>query len=154
MAHPAETAAMVRETFEVYGLSGAVISDLSISLHNSPQQLRDFLITFYHKESAPDCNQPWVSAFTLGLGYFIGGFIPLIPYFCTSIVSVAFYNSAAVMAVTLLVFGYVKTCVVRGWRGRENISAGIYGGIQMVIVGGVAAGAAIGLVRMIDTGNA
>jgi VIT1/CCC1 family predicted Fe2+/Mn2+ transporter len=144
---------MVREAFSAYGLSGAVISDINASLQNSPEQLRDFLITFHHKESAPDCNQAWMSAFTLALGYFVGGFIPLVPYFCTPIVQMAFYYSAAVMAVTLLVFGYVKTGVVRGWRGRDNIVAGIYGGIQMAIVGGVAAGAAIGLVRLIDNGN-
>jgi hypothetical protein len=57
------------------------------------------------------------------------------------------------MAVTLLVFGYIKTGVVRGWKGRDNILAGLKGGIQMVIVGGVAAGAAIGLVRLINGGE-
>jgi hypothetical protein len=65
-------------------------------------------------------------------------------------VLVALYCSVAVMAVTLLVFGYIKTGVVRGWAGRENILAGIRGGLQMVVVGGVAAGAAIGLVRLIN----
>lgn len=153
MEHPVETAAMVRETFSTYGLSGDVIAEINSSLHSSPERLQDFLITFHHKESTPDCNQAWMSAITLALGYFVGGFIPLIPYFCTSIVQVAFSYSVAVMAVTLLVFGYVKTCVVRGWRGRENILAGLYGGGQMVVVGGVAAGAAIGLVRLIDNGS-
>lgn len=57
------------------------------------------------------------------------------------------------MAGTLLAFGYIKTGVVRGWRGKENILAGVKGGIQMVIVGGVAAGAAIGLVRLINGGE-
>lgn len=54
------------------------------------------------------------------------------------------------MGITLLVFGYIKTCIVRGWKGRENIFAGVKGGIQMCVVGGVAAGAAIALVRVID----
>jgi hypothetical protein len=57
------------------------------------------------------------------------------------------------MAVTLFVFGYAKTCIVRGWRGNCNVVAGIKGGVQMCVVGGVAAGAAIGLVRLIDAGQ-
>lgn len=57
------------------------------------------------------------------------------------------------MGVTLFVFGYVKTCIVRGWVGRDHAIEGIKGGIQMCVVGGVAAGAAIGLVRLIDSGT-
>lgn len=113
----------------------------------------DFLITFHHKESAPDCNQAWISAITLALGYFVGGFIPLIPYFIVDQVIVALNYSIGVMAITLLAFGYIKTCIVRGWSGRDNIMAGMKGGIQMCFVGGVAAGAAIGLVRLINGGE-
>jgi VIT1/CCC1 family predicted Fe2+/Mn2+ transporter len=107
-------------------------------------------MTFHHKHSKPDCNQAYTSAITLALGYFIGGFIPLIPYFCVDQVLVALYYSIGVMAITLLVFGYIKTCIVRGWAGRENTVAGVKGGLQMCLVGGLAAGAAIALVRAID----
>ncbi|KAL1962826.1 hypothetical protein VTN77DRAFT_9101 [Rasamsonia byssochlamydoides] len=151
--NPAETNAIVRDTFAAYGISDNAISEINASLHEDPDRLRKFLITFHHKESEPDCNQAYMSAITLALGYFVGGFIPLIPYFCASQVLVAFYYSIGVMAVTLLVFGYVKTCIVRGWKGRCNVVAGIKGGIQMCVVGGVAAGAAIALVRLIDAGQ-
>jgi VIT1/CCC1 family predicted Fe2+/Mn2+ transporter len=123
-------------------------------LHASHERLLEFLLAFHHRETAPDCNQAWISALTLAIGYFVGGFIPLIPYFIVSQVMTALYWSIGVMGVTLLVFGYVKTCVVRGWAGHDNVVAGIWGGVQMVCVGGVAAGAAIALVRLIDTGSA
>ncbi|KKA23206.1 Calcium transporter [Rasamsonia emersonii CBS 393.64] len=151
--HPVETNAIVRDTFAEYGISDNAIAEISASLHDNPDRLRKFLITFHHKESEPDRGQAYTSAITLALGYFIGGFIPLIPYFCVSQVLVAFYYSIGVMAVTLLLFGYVKTCIVRGWSGKSNIIAGIKGGIQMCVVGGVAAGAAIALVRAIDSGK-
>ncbi|OJJ40479.1 hypothetical protein ASPWEDRAFT_47305 [Aspergillus wentii DTO 134E9] len=151
---PAETSAIVRETFIHHGIPEDVIAQINASLHASHDRLLEFLITFYHKEAEPDCNQAWISAITLALGYFVGGFIPLIPYFIVDKVIAALYWSIGVMAVTLLVFGYIKTCIVRGWSGRENIMAGISGGIQMCFVGGVAAGAAIGLVRLIGTGDA
>ncbi|KAJ5631068.1 uncharacterized protein N7484_011168 [Penicillium longicatenatum] len=152
-SEPEETHAMVRECFAPYALSNAVIEDITRDLHASQDRLLEFLLAFHHRESAPDCNQAWISAITLALGYFVGGFIPLIPYFIAAQVSDALYWSIAVMAVTLAAFGYIKTCVVRGWSGRDNISAAIWGGIQMIFVGGVAAGAAIGLVRLIDTGG-
>ena len=151
---PQETQTIVRDTFAPYRLSSHAIEEITRDLHASHERLLDFLLAFHHRESAPDCNQAWISAITLAVGYFVGGFIPLIPYFIASQVIAALYWSIGVMGVTLLVFGYVKTCIVRGWSGRDNILAGIRGGIQMVFVGGVAAGAAIGLVRLIDTGGA
>ncbi|PGH17170.1 hypothetical protein AJ79_01308 [Helicocarpus griseus UAMH5409] len=147
---PCETMTMVREVFAPYHLPDHPVSEMSSTLHGSPQQLLEFLLTFHHKQSEPDCNQAYISAITLAVGYFVGGFIPLIPYFIFHQVSTALKYSIGVMAVTLLVFGYIKTCIVRGWKGRDNIMAGVKGGFQMILVGGIAAGAAIGLVRMID----
>ncbi|KAB8236275.1 hypothetical protein ETB97_011537 [Aspergillus alliaceus] len=145
---PTETSSIVHEIFSAYALPEDAIAQINASLHASDDRLLDFLISFHHKESEPDCNQAWTSAITLALGYFVGGFIPLIPYFIFDRVIVALYYSIGVMAVTLLAFGYVKTCVVRGWKGRDNIAAGIKGGVQMCFVGGVAAGAAIALLRL------
>ncbi|OQD72910.1 hypothetical protein PENDEC_c018G04092 [Penicillium decumbens] len=150
---PQETQDMVRETFAPYGLSSSVVEDITRDLHASQERLLEFLLTFHHREFAPDCNQAWISAVTLALGYFVGGFIPLIPYFIVSQVITALYWSIGVMGVTLFAFGYIKTCIVRGWNGRDNVVAGIWGGVQMCFVGGVAAGAAIGLVRLIDGAN-
>ncbi|KAL4896721.1 DUF125-domain-containing protein [Aspergillus ambiguus] len=150
---PNETATIIHDIFSVHGIPEEAIAQINSSLHGSKDRLLDFLITFHHKESQPDCNQAWISAITLALGYFVGGFIPLIPYFIVDRVIVALYYSIAVMAVTLLAFGYIKTCVVRGWTGRENVYAGIKGGVQMCFVGGVAAGAAIALVRLIGGGS-
>lgn len=150
-ASPAETMNRVREVFAPYNLPEEPVAQMSEVLHNSPKRLMDFLITFHHKQAEPNCNQAWISAITLALGYFVGGFIPLVPYFCVSHVLVGLYYSIGVMAVTLLVFGYIKTCIVRGWSGRENIVAGIKGGIQMCLVGGIAAGAAIALVRAVNS---
>ncbi|KAJ5221776.1 uncharacterized protein N7469_010663 [Penicillium citrinum] len=151
---PLETQSMVRETFAPYGLSSTAIEDITRDLHASQDRLLEFLLAFHHRESEPDCNQAWISAITLALGYFVGGFIPLIPYFIVSQVITALYWSIGVMAITLFVFGYIKTVVVRGWRGSDNITAAIWGGVQMCFVGGVAAGAAIGLVQLIDTSGA
>lgn len=150
---PASTTAIVHSIFAAHGIPDDVTAQINNNLHASPgsnDRLLAFLMDVHHKESAPDCNQAWISAVTLGLGYFVGGFIPLVPYFVVDRVVMALWWSVAVMAVTLLVFGYVKTCIVRGWAGRENILAGVRGGVEMCVVGGVAAGAAVALVKVIQ----
>lgn len=148
--HPGETRAMIYSTFANYKLSPDAIDAITNSLQAEPARLREFLLNFHHRETEPDCNQAYTSAITLALGYFIGGFIPLIPYFILSQVYTAFIASIIIMAVTLFVFGYVKTCVVRGWKGGVNIRAGLMGGGQMCVVGGLAAGAAVALVKLIN----
>ncbi|KAH8697447.1 VIT family-domain-containing protein [Talaromyces proteolyticus] len=150
MSRPEETSIIIQSTFAAYKLPSHAIDEIVINLQADPDHLRDFLLNFHHHETEPGCNQAYMSALTLALGYFIGGFIPLIPYFIVSQVLIAFYYSIAVMAVTLFVFGYAKTCVVRGWGGSANINAGIMGGLQMCVVGGLAAGAAIALVKLIN----
>jgi len=52
------------------------------------------------------------------------------------------------MALALFTFGYGKICYVTGWSGRQNVWEGVKGGVQMMVVGGVAAGCAMGLVRI------
>jgi VIT1/CCC1 family predicted Fe2+/Mn2+ transporter len=107
---------------------------------------------FQHCEEEPASSRAVTSAITIALAYFIGGLLPLIPYFCVSQQRVyeGLYISIGVMVIALFVFGYVKTSVVVGWNGGKNIRAGCYGGIQMVVVGGAAAGAAMGLVRLFN----
>ena len=52
------------------------------------------------------------------------------------------------MVIALFIFGYGKTCFVSGWEGSGNIRGGTVGGIQMIIVGSMAAGSAMGIVRV------
>jgi VIT1/CCC1 family predicted Fe2+/Mn2+ transporter len=87
---------------------------------------------------------------TIAVAYFLGGLLPLIPYFCVNEVYTGLYISIGVMVLALFTFGYVKTCVVVGWDGGKNIRAGCFGGVQMVVVGSAAAGAAMSLVRLFN----
>ena len=101
-------------------------------------------------------SRAYKTAITLALSYFLGGLIPLIPYFIVprNQVLTALWWSIGIMGITLLTFGYVKTCIVVGWAGKKNILAGTKGGLQMLLVGAAAVAAAIGLVKAIEQGNA
>lgn len=141
----------ITEVFEPYNVPRQTLEDLTKHLADSPH-LADFVMQFQHCAEEPAASRAFVSAITIALGYFLGGLLPLLPYFCvgTNQVYQGLYISIGVMVVALFVFGYVKTCVVVGWNGGRCIRQGCYGGVQMVIVGSAAAGAAMGLVRLFN----
>ena len=102
----------------------------------------------------PKSSRPLTSAITIALGYFLGGFVPLIPYFCVKReeVLLALWWSIGTMVIALFAFGWIKTGVVSGWRGKRNILTCTQGALQMVLLGGICAGVAVGLVRLINLG--
>ena len=140
--------ANITGVFEPYNLPKSTLDDLTAHLAQSPK-LVDFVMQFQHCAEAPAASRAFTSALTIALGYFLGGLLPLIPYFCvrSDQLFTGLYISVGVMVFALFTFGYVKTCVVIGWHGDRNIRQGCYGGLQMVAIGSIAAGAAMGLVK-------
>ena len=51
----------------------------------------------------------YISALTIGLSYFIGGLIPLIPYMATSTAELGLIISCIVTGIVLFIFGGFKT---------------------------------------------
>lgn len=146
---PSAAAASITDTLAPFDLPRQLTDDLVFHLSKSPQ-LVPFLMQFEHNLPEPASSRAITCALTIAGGYFLGGFIPLLPYFLVpqTEVMLALFWSLGVMAVALFVFGYVKTCFVAGWKGGNNIWQGFKGGFQMVVVGGLAAGSAMGLVRL------
>lgn len=143
--NPVTVRSNIREVFEAYDLPAPALDTVVTHLSTSPH-LADFLMKFYHCTLEPPTNRAFTSALTIALGYFVGGFIPLLPYFFVANVLSGLYVSVGVMALALFAFGYGKTCIVAGWSGSRQVWRAVLGGLQMVVVGGVAAGAAMGLV--------
>ena len=134
--------------FAPYDLPRPILDDLTFHLSRS-SKLPDFLMHFQHTLEEPSGSRATVCACTIASGYFIGGFIPLIPYFLVAEqqVVVALCLSSVIMIIALFLFGYGKTCFVSGWTGPMNVRKAVAAGFQMVLVGGVAAGSAMGIVK-------
>jgi VIT1/CCC1 family predicted Fe2+/Mn2+ transporter len=124
-------------------------------VEGSEERLEKFLMKFEHSLPEPPSNRALVCALTIAMGYFIGGFIPLVPYFFVGAndVQKGLVLSACVMVLTLFAFGYVKTAAVHGCKGIGLVWNAIRGGAEMVIVGSLAAGAAMGLVALFSQGS-
>lgn len=144
---------MIQNVFAPYEIPHDSVIVVSETLHKSSTNLLDFLMKFYHQSPKPEGSRPLVSAITIGMSYFLGGLIPLIPYLAVpkDNVLLGLWWSIGVMVFALFAFGWVKTGIVSGWRGRHNVRKGFLGALQMVCVGGAAAGFAVLIVRGINS---
>ena len=84
---------------------------------------------------------------TIGLGYLVGGIIPLMPYFFISRAHVALLYSCLLTGAVLLAFGAIKARVT----GAGNDLVGyLWGAVSTLVVGGAAAAAAYGIVALLE----
>ncbi|EPQ50859.1 DUF125-domain-containing protein, partial [Gloeophyllum trabeum ATCC 11539] len=110
--------------------------------------LTPFLLKFGEGIEDVTTSRMYTSAFTIGLGYLLGGIIPLLPYFFIPQAHVALMWSCIITGVILLIFGVVKARVT-GAAG-SGIGGYVWGAVSTLMVGGAAAGAAYGIVAALE----
>ncbi|RMY71990.1 hypothetical protein D0863_04805 [Hortaea werneckii] len=142
---PQKAVSLVRATFSSFEFSELAIAEMLSSLLASPERLVDFLMKFHHQlveaEHAP--SRAYICGTTIAFGYVVGGFLALLPYLLLPRIQDAFWGSAIVMTMALFGFGWFKTAVV----GEKDVVLCLKNGIQMMVLGGIAAGAAVGCVK-------
>ncbi|KAF5330073.1 hypothetical protein D9758_015984 [Tetrapyrgos nigripes] len=95
----------------------------------------------------------YISAFTIGLGYLIGGLIPLFTYFFIPQASTVLVYLCVVTGAVLLVFGAIKAQVTGAYTSNSTLGVwkGIaWGAVSTLLVGGLAAGAAFAIVKALE----
>jgi vacuolar iron transporter family protein len=112
------------------------------ALATRPNAWVDFMMRFELGLEKPDPGRALTSAVTIGGSYAAGGLIPLAPYMLATSAAAAQLISVAVTMAALLLFGYVK--------GRFTGAAPLKSGVQTAVVGGLAAGAAYAIARLIS----
>lgn len=131
----------VTEIFAEYGLTEAEVAPVIAGLKRRPDAWRDFMMRFELGLEAPDPERAWQSASTIALSYVAGGAIPLAPYALLDDAALALPWSATVTLSALALFGFIKGHFtgVKRWKSA----------LQTVLVGGLAAGAAYVLARLL-----
>jgi len=139
--------AMVRETFGRYGFAEGVLESVVRDLRAEPEGMVEFLMRFRHGLVETDFApaRAYGSGVTISAGYFFGGLVALLPYLFVEGVREAFVGSVVVMAIALFGFGWAKTALV----GEGDRWVCCKNGVQMMVLGGVAAGAAMACVKSI-----
>ncbi|KIP05608.1 hypothetical protein PHLGIDRAFT_14405 [Phlebiopsis gigantea 11061_1 CR5-6] len=110
--------------------------------------LTAFLLKFGEGLEEVTTARMYISAFTIGMGYLLGGIIPLLPYFFVPRARTALIYSSIVTGIVLLLFGAVKARIT-GAAGR-GAGGYIWGAFSTLLVGGAAAAAAYGLVAALE----
>ncbi|RUS12523.1 Ccc1 family, partial [Jimgerdemannia flammicorona] len=139
---PADEEEEVVEILEPYGLDRETLGPLIEKLKANPEKFVDFMMKFELNLECPDAKRSWISAVTIGTAYFIGGLIPLIPYFFIRDSVTALFVSIAITSATLFVFGFVKSRLV-------NPKRAFWGAVQTLAIGAAAAAASYGIVRVL-----
>ncbi|CAL1709828.1 unnamed protein product [Somion occarium] len=93
--------------------------------------LTAFLLKFGEGLEEIPTRRMYISAFTIGLGYLLGGFVPLLPYFFIPVAHIAL----------------IYSCIITAGAG---IGGYVWGAVSMLLVGGAAAAAAYGLVAALE----
>ncbi|QRV99161.1 vacuolar iron transporter 1 [Ceratobasidium sp. AG-Ba] len=109
--------------------------------------LTAFLLKFGEGMEEVPTARLYVSAFTIGAGYLVGGLVPLVPYFFIDVARTGLIYSCIVTGITLLVFGAVKTHYTGATGGAGGY---IWGAVSTLLVGGFAAGAAFAIVHVLE----
>jgi len=138
---PGAEEAEVREVLASYGLRAEEAAPIIEALKNRPEAWVDFMMRFELGLERPNPRRALASALTIAAAYIAGGLIPLLPYMALTRAAAALPISAVVTLAALLIFGYVKA--------RFTGAAPSQSALQTALIGGLAAGAAFGIARLI-----
>ena len=132
----------VADVFREFGMSEEHIKPVVDAISSDQKRWVDFMMRFELGFEEPDPLRARNSAVTIALSYILGGMVPLSAYMLVDDLKSALLWSVAVTLVALFIFGYVK--------GKLTGVAPLRGGVQTVVIGGLASAAAFGLARWIS----
>ena len=138
---PEEEKAEVSRVFQNYGLRAEESDRVVEALSLRPDAWVDFMMRFELGLEEPDPKRAVTSAGTIAASYVAGGLIPLSPYVILSSAYRGLIFSVVVTLAALAVFGYIK--------GRFTGAMAWRSAFQTVVIGGVAAGVAFALAKLI-----
>jgi VIT1/CCC1 family predicted Fe2+/Mn2+ transporter len=131
----------VADVFRGYGMAEEDIAPVVAAICKDQKRWVDFMMKFELGFDEPDPKRARNSAITIAISYILGGMVPLAPYMLIGQLDRALELSVVVTLVALFVFGFVK--------GKMTGISPFRGGVQTVLIGGLASAAAFTLARLI-----
>ena len=132
----------VADIFRGFGMTEKDIAPVIAAIRADQNRWVDFMMRFELGFEKPDPKRARNSAVTIAVSYILGGLVPLSSYIVVSDLWRALMVSVAVTLIALFIFGYVK--------GKLTGIRPLRGGLQTVVIGGLASAAAYGLARWIS----
>ena len=145
---------LVLRHLEPLELPGSVAAYILSSLREQPGRLDRAATQLESRNNDALCQQaqslpiwPVASGMSISLGYVVGGIIPLLPYFFAATVGLGLRWSIGLCLVALMAFGSGKSWVLGG--EDANWRRSVWSGVQMLVLGSLAAGAAVLCVQLV-----
>jgi VIT1/CCC1 family predicted Fe2+/Mn2+ transporter len=132
----------VAKVFRDYGLTQAQMDPVVNAITSDQKRWVDFMMRFELGLEVPDPKRAARSAGTIAGSYIVGGLVPLAPYILMKEILPALWVSVCVTLLALFIFGAIK--------GHYTGVKPLRGGVQTVLVGGLAAAAAFFIARLIS----
>jgi VIT1/CCC1 family predicted Fe2+/Mn2+ transporter len=132
----------VVKVFRDYGLTDAQMAPVVQAITGDQKHWVDFMMRFELGLEEPQQTRARISALTIAMSYIVGGMIPLTPYILIPNVQTGLWCSVGVTLLALAIFGGVK--------GHFTGINPLKGGAQTVVIGGLAAGAAFLIAKLIS----
>lgn len=132
----------VAVVFRDYGLDEQTTNSVVDAMCSDKDRWVDFMMRYELGLEKPNPARARKSASTIALSYIAGGMIPLASYIFIPTIMTALYVSIAMTLTALFVFGFIK--------GHFTGIKPFKGGIQTVLIGGLAATAAFIIARLIS----
>ncbi len=138
---PDREVAEVEQILEGFGLDARQAQTVTQAMSKDKNKWIDFMMRFELGLEEPNPRRAMQSAITIALAYALSGLVPLSPYMLLGSIMTALSASVVVTLIALFFFGF--------FRGRvEGVNA-LWSAMQTVLIGGVAAGAAFLIARLI-----
>lgn len=132
----------VRVVLQRWGFEGQDLEDVTDKIVSKPKAWLEFMMAHELNLAPVDKTQARKSAVVVGVAAILGSIIPLIPFlFLSANIFGAILVSMVVSAVTLFVIGWYKGKATIGRPGRS--------GLQMLVIGIVAALAGFGIAYLV-----
>jgi len=132
----------IYEIFEEYSVTRTESDSVLAALKRNPQAWVDFMMRFELGLEKPASFRARQSASVIAFSYIAGGIIPLLPYMLLQEAKSALDASVVITLIALFFFGAIKGRLTGGGTWRSAI--------QTVLIGGLAAGAAYSLARLLS----
>lgn len=112
------------------------------ALRRSKEAWINFMMRFELGLEEPEPRRALMSAATIAVSYAVAGGVPLSPYVFIPKPQTALIFSVVVTLIALAIFGYVK--------GRLTGIAALRSAVQTMLIGGIAAGLAFSIARLVS----
>ncbi|KXL42641.1 MAG: hypothetical protein FE78DRAFT_123265, partial [Acidomyces sp. 'richmondensis'] len=132
----------IYEIFEQYGISREEAHGVVQGLKGNEENWVRFMMDFELRLEKPATNKAWIEGLIMGVSYFLGGLLPMIPYFAFKNVNHALFTSIGITAVILVIFGYTKA-IITGCKTKDAV----WSAVQTLFIGACAAGVSYGIVK-------